>query len=89
MPEVGKWSPHEARVLIVFLLTAVAWMTRSGPFGGWKTWFGGGIAIAKAFIASGLSAALGEALSGLAVLHIVLILARHLSCDYFSYGTHE
>lgn len=24
MPEVGKWSSHEARVLIVFLLTAVA-----------------------------------------------------------------
>ncbi len=37
MPPVGKWSPHEARVLIVFLLTAVAWMTRSEPFGGWKT----------------------------------------------------
>ena len=40
MPEVGKWTCHEARVLIVFLLTAVAWMTRSEPFGGWKTWFG-------------------------------------------------
>ncbi|MXW22668.1 MAG: SLC13/DASS family transporter [Candidatus Dadabacteria bacterium] len=121
MPEVGKWSAHEMRVLIVFLLTAVAWMTRSEPFGGWKTWFGvpgatdasvalaavivmflvpngkggrlldwdtasdipwgmlilfgGGIAIAKAFISSGLSIALGEALSGLGVLHIVLILA--------------
>lgn len=121
MPEVGKWSCHEARVLIVFLLTALAWMTRSEPFGGWKTWFGvpgandasvalaavivmflvpngkggrlldwetaskipwgmlilfgGGIAIAKAFIASGLSVALGEALSGLGVLHIVLMLA--------------
>jgi sodium-dependent dicarboxylate transporter 2/3/5 len=121
MPEVGKWSSHEVRVLAVFLLTAVSWMTRSEPFGGWKTWFGvpgatdasvalaavivmflvpngkggrlldwetasdipwgmlilfgGGIAIAKAFIASGLSTALGEALSGLGVLHIVLMLA--------------
>ena len=121
MPEVGKWSSHEVRVLVVFLLTALAWMTRSEPFGGWKTWFGvpgandasvalaavivmflvpngkggrlldwetasdipwgmlilfgGGIAIAKAFIASGLSVALGEALSGLGVLHIVLMLA--------------
>ena len=121
MPEVGKWSPHEVRVLAVFLLTAVAWMTRGEPFGGWKTWFGvsgandaavalaavilmfvvpngkggrlldwdtasripwgililfgGGIAIAKAFTASGLSVALGEALSGLGILHIVLILA--------------
>lgn len=120
MPEVGKWSSHEVCVLVVFLLTAIAWMTRSEPFGGWKTWFGvpgandagvalaavivmflvpngkggrlldwdtassipwgililfgGGIAIAKAFMASGLSVALGEALSGLGVLHIVLIL---------------
>lgn len=121
MPEAGKWSSHEVRVLVVFLLTALAWMTRGEPFGGWETWFGvpgandasvalaavivmflvpngkggrlldwntassiplgililfgGGIAIAKAFTASGLSVALGEALSGLGVLHIVLILA--------------
>ncbi len=40
MPEVGKWSSHEVRVLVVFLLTAIAWMTRSEPFAGWKTWFG-------------------------------------------------
>lgn len=24
MPEVGKWSSHEVRVLVVFLLTAIA-----------------------------------------------------------------
>ncbi len=121
MPEAGQWSSHETRVLAVFLITAVTWMTRSEPFGGWKTWFGvpgandagvalaavivmfivpngkggrlldwdtassipwgililfgGGIAIAKAFMTSGLSMALGAVLSGLGVLHIVLILA--------------
>jgi sodium-dependent dicarboxylate transporter 2/3/5 len=36
--------------------------------------FGGGIAIAKAFIVSGLSAALGNALIGITNWHIVLII---------------
>lgn len=119
VPAVGKWQPYEKRVLLVFGLTALAWMTRSEPFGGWKTWFdlpgandasvaliavvlmfllpngkggklldwetasripwgmlilfGGGIAIAKAFVASGLSVALGEILSGIGAWHIVLM----------------
>jgi sodium-dependent dicarboxylate transporter 2/3/5 len=30
----------ERRVLIVFFITAMAWVTRSAPFGGWSTWFG-------------------------------------------------
>lgn len=94
----------------MFALTALAWLTRREPFGGWSQWldlpqandasvallavvalfvipdgrggrllswqaaeripwgvlilFGGGIAIAKAFSVSGLSALLGEALAG-------------------------
>lgn len=110
MPEVGPWQPAERRTLIVFALTALAWVTRREPFGGWSQWldlpqandasvallavvalfvipdgrggrllswqaaeripwgvlilFGGGIAIAKAFSVSGLSALLGEALAG-------------------------
>jgi len=120
LPPIGQWEPYEKRVLIVFGLTALAWMTRSEPFGGWKTWFGvpgandasvaliavvimflipngkggklldwdtaskipwgmlilfgAGIAIAKAFVASGLSGALGEILSGIATWHIVFML---------------
>ena len=120
LPAVGKWGLYEKRVLIVFGLTALAWMTRGEPFGGWKTWlgvpgandasvalisvvimflipngkggklldwdtaskipwgmlilFGGGIAIAKAFVASGLSSALGDVLSGIATWHIVFML---------------
>lgn len=121
MPSVGKWQPYEARVLIVFALTALAWITRGQPFGGWKTWldtplandasvalcavvvmfivpngkggklldwerassipwgmlvlFGGGIAIAKAFVSSGLSAALGDMLTSLAGLPALAMIA--------------
>lgn len=113
LPEPGSVLPAERRVLLVFGLTALLWMTRQGPFGGWSRWlgegaavhdatvalamvvvcflvpdgrrgrllnwktavdipwgvlllFGGGIAIARGFVASGLSDALGELLSGLA-----------------------
>jgi sodium-dependent dicarboxylate transporter 2/3/5 len=36
LPEVGPWRAEERRVLVVFALTAVAWITRSEPFGGWR-----------------------------------------------------
>ena len=38
LPVVGAWRAEERRVLVVFGLTALAWITRSEPFGGWKTW---------------------------------------------------
>jgi sodium-dependent dicarboxylate transporter 2/3/5 len=38
LPEVGPWRKHERRVMVVFGLTALAWITRSEPFGGWKAW---------------------------------------------------
>lgn len=119
MPRVGSWRTYEKRVFIVFSLTALAWITRGEPFGGWSHWlgvphandasvalmavvvmflvpngedghrlldwdtatkipwgmlilFGSGIAIAEAFVESGLSTALGHALSGLAGWPIVL-----------------
>ena len=40
MPEVGPWRSAEVRVLMIFALTALAWMTRSEPFGGWRQWLG-------------------------------------------------
>ena len=40
LPDVGPWRTEERRVMLVFGLTALAWITRSEPFGGWKTWFG-------------------------------------------------
>lgn len=121
MPKVGEWQLEEKRVFIVFAITALAWITRSQPFGGWKTWldlpgandasvallavvvmflvpngkggrlldwetasripwgmlilFGGGIAIAKAFVVSGLSAALGDLLAGFADWPMLLMIA--------------
>jgi sodium-dependent dicarboxylate transporter 2/3/5 len=108
--EARDWQVQERRVLIVFAITALLWMTRKEPFGGWSRFFpsssaddgtvaliavcllfilpdgrgsrmlewsdakrlpwgllllfAGGIAIAKAFDASGLSNALGNALAG-------------------------
>jgi len=112
LPETGRWRPRERRVLWIFGLTALAWTTRTAPWGGWSgllglehagdstvallavvllfilpngegepmldwetakriPWgllilFGGGIAIARGFQSSGLSDALGLALSGMA-----------------------
>lgn len=36
LPSAGQWQPAEKRVLIVFACTALAWITRSEPFGGWS-----------------------------------------------------
>ena len=38
VPSVGRWQAYETRVFIVFALTALAWITRKEPFGGWSSW---------------------------------------------------
>ncbi|TXS94341.1 SLC13/DASS family transporter [Parahaliea maris] len=38
LPAVGAWRTEEKRVLLIFGLTALAWMTRAEPFGGWRVW---------------------------------------------------
>ncbi len=38
LPTVGAWTTHERRVMIVFGLTALFWITRREPFGGWSGW---------------------------------------------------
>lgn len=129
LPAAGPWQKAEARVLLVFGVTALAWVTRSEPFGGWSRligasgtgdatvalaavvamfllpdgegaslldwdtarkipWgllllFGGGIAIARAFGESGLSAALGHALSGLATWPLFWMLLVLCLCVTF------
>ena len=40
LPEVGRWRTEERRVMLVFALTALAWITRGEPFGGWSSWLG-------------------------------------------------
>ncbi|HFB55266.1 MAG TPA: SLC13/DASS family transporter [Hellea balneolensis] len=126
LPTLGPWRTEERRTLLVFGLTALAWITRGDPFGGWSAllhiplagdstvalfavvlmflipngkrdekgrpdrlldwptansipWgllllFAGGIALAKGFTASGLSALLGDWLSSLAHLPLILMI---------------
>jgi len=120
LPQIGEWRVEEKRTLWIFGLTALAWITRKDPFGGWSEWlniplagdstvallavvimfifpngkgeklldwqtakkipwdmlllFAGGIAIAKGFTASGLSAMLGEWLTSLSYLPPILMI---------------
>lgn len=125
LPQCGPWRVEERRTLFVFGLTALAWVTRKDPFGGWSgaldmplvgdstialfavvvmflvpngkkngkkderlldwetagsiPWgllllFAGGIAMAKGFTASGLSQMLGDWLSSLAHLPLILMI---------------
>ncbi|TWU51619.1 SLC13 family permease [Rubripirellula reticaptiva] len=36
--QMGPWTPAQKRVLAIIAGTAVLWMTRSAPFGGWAAW---------------------------------------------------
>ena len=36
LPEVGRWRTEEVRTLAVFAITAMLWITRKEPFGGWS-----------------------------------------------------
>jgi sodium-dependent dicarboxylate transporter 2/3/5 len=40
LPPVGEWRPEERRVMWVFAFTALAWVTRATPYGGWSAWLG-------------------------------------------------
>ena len=37
--QVGEFSAHEKRALIVFASVVALWVTRGEPFGGWMAWF--------------------------------------------------
>ncbi len=126
LPSVGKWRKEEIRTLIVFGLTALFWVTRQQPFGGWiglaeglgitlvyandasvaligvlflfalpsgnggrlLDWdtaakipwgvlvlFAGGLCLASAFKSSGLSEMLGNSISSLGTLPVLLSIA--------------
>ena len=38
MPEVGRWRYEEFATLSLFAVTALLWITRKEPFGGWSGW---------------------------------------------------
>ena len=127
----GAMRSAEKRVLIVFGLVVLLWVTRTTPFGGWTaltglnyvgdatvaiagvlamfiwrdregepllTWnvavsipwgilllFAGGIALAQGFISSGLSLRIGDALTGLGVLPIwLLVFCLTLSVSFLT-----
>ncbi len=40
LPKVGAWTAAERRVLVVFAITAAAWIFRTEPFGGWSLLLG-------------------------------------------------
>jgi sodium-dependent dicarboxylate transporter 2/3/5 len=40
LPTQGPWQKPEVRVLCVFVITALAWVLRVAPAGGWSEWFG-------------------------------------------------
>ena len=40
LPRLNPMNSHEKRVLFVFALTALAWITRAQPFGGWSSLLG-------------------------------------------------
>jgi len=40
LPKVGRWTTAERRVLAIFGVTALAWVTRTEPFGGWSNALG-------------------------------------------------
>ncbi|PKG81336.1 sodium:dicarboxylate symporter [Colwellia sp. 75C3] len=39
LPTLPKWRSEEKRTLIIFGITALAWITRGAPFGGWSELF--------------------------------------------------
>ena len=126
LPDVGSWRSEEIRALSIFAITALLWVTREQPFGGWSEltgltgatdaavallgalamcvvasgkksksgvserlldwetalkipWgililFAGGICIAKAFDASGLSALLGNSFGELGSVPLFVLI---------------
>ena len=131
LPQTGAWRSFEKRVLIMFSLTALFWITRQAPFGGWSGWlnlpqandasvaliavvmmaalpngeggrllrweaankipwgllilFAGGIAIANAFVQSGLADIIAAELAGLVELpKWLLILSLCLAVTFLT-----
>lgn len=38
LPHLGPWRAEEKRTIIIFILTALAWVLRKWPLGGWSAW---------------------------------------------------
>ena len=40
LPQVGSWTAAEKRVLVIFVVTVLLWVTRKDPWGGWTELLG-------------------------------------------------
>lgn len=40
LPRIGAWRIEEIATMAIVVLTALAWMTRLAPWGGWSSWLG-------------------------------------------------
>ena len=40
LPQVGRWTVAEKRVLVIFVVTVLLWVTRKEPWGGWTELLG-------------------------------------------------
>ena len=122
LPAPTRWTTAQRRVLFVFIVTALLWIFRSNPGGGWSSWlgaepkqigdstiaalmvvvmflvpdgnksrlldwksassipwgilllFGGGIALARGFVASGLSDLIAAQLMGITQIPVFLMI---------------
>ena len=63
LPALGPWRRDERRVVTVFALLALAWVTRSDPFGGWGA-------------ALGVSDTAGDSTVALAAVVIMFLIPR-------------
>ncbi|MEM9365588.1 MAG: SLC13 family permease [Planctomycetota bacterium] len=64
MPEPGPLRPNELRVLLIFSVTALLWVFRTGPYGGWSAWMPRASAIGDSTIALAASLAVFVCPSG-------------------------
>lgn len=48
LPALGEWRAAEVRVVTVFAITALLWITRKYPFGGWVEWLSPWLNLANA-----------------------------------------
>ena len=65
MPEPGAIRPNERRVLLIFFVTAMLWVFRTGPYGGWSAWMPSASAIGDSTIALAASLAVFVCPSGM------------------------
>ncbi len=55
MPTIGPMQSNERRVLVIFVITALLWIFRAGPLGGWSSLLPGDAMVGDSTVALGAS----------------------------------